>query len=460
MIFSSKDKLFPIKPSTQVILDGTFHATSNQTDENDTWQQFLLELDAAIKAYEAASFFHKRWDTSTDISELNTCIYSLRDADHFSAAEKKNSLSHYLHEFIASLESMAPRSYLLYQFEQHGIYKRLYEKPRTQGIIDTDLQELVNVGYERVALSIGFIALFSVLGAIGMPFMIGAILNGAFVGAYMYLSDLIGGLYTQRQAAKRSLPSLILGYERGHFSVMKSNDALTQAIAWGMINSTERAYLLSVLFFFTGMILSFFSPLNMWVLPIISLLTPLANQVASWFVEKSNNKDISQWTNTYQQSGIKRMALTEDEISAWRMNIKRKRYTYRASVLTMFIGLAGFVCSNVFSAHLPVVFGTLLLNTVLPFTVIVPITALLLVSGVYLYQKKNEQTNNRFKLSFEPKETISLIELKERKPLHLYQSRFEKTDEVRDAMVPKPPLINGEFDAYDEAEDSKPLSFR
>lgn len=431
MIFNAKDKVAPIKHSTRIILDGTLGLVREETGNEEILACLVSKLTAALTLYNSRCLLFSNSASQTQIASLQSSLRYINTTATLSATEKYDCLCDELKNMIADIETNTPNSYLLYCFKEKGLYKTLYEVPCHQGVIDANLQALVNVGFERVLVSAGLLVLYGALGAMGMPIILMALLNGAFAGAYMYLNGVIDGIYTQRRAARESLPSLLLGYDNGHYSVMKSNHRLPQAIAWGMIESTERAYLAGVVFFLAAMTLTFFCSVNMWVFPLMTIMTPIVSKLVALCVRSPYQKELNLYTNAYQQKASVAMAMTHTEKNAWSMNLKRKRMAHRAFISSMFLGLSGLICSSLLSAHLPVVFGTLLLNTVLPFTCIVPVTLLIAAAGVYLYQKKNEQHNNRFKLSFEPKEAVEISDFAQDEESALYElmkSQEHKTD--------------------------------
>jgi hypothetical protein len=408
MIFQKRTRLK--KPSTSVILTKTGRSIPEERDFKKEFERLLRALSRALDAYENRLFFFKSRETIEQIGVLKKELNEI-EAAFQSDEQKYDALSERLGQFIAALEGSNATSYLLYSFKNHGVYRYLYDNPSVEGLLDHDLQDIVNEGYRLVALSAMVLVIYAILGTMGLPSVLMGLVNGGFAGSMMYFNGILGGYTNQHYAAKRSLPSLILGYDAGQYSVMASNQSMPQVLAWTMIESSERAFVSSVIFFFAALTLTFFTSVNMWVLPTMIMITPLISKIIDSVVSRPPIDELEKLNlrlNDYQVKCMRGMKLTQTEQLDWHLNIKRKRYAHRAFIATLFLGLAGFICSNVFSSQLPFVFGTLLFNTVLPFTFVLPIAVGVIAGGVYLYRKKHEQENNRYKLAFECKQTVLL----------------------------------------------------
>lgn len=321
-----------------------------------------------------------------------------------------DNIKKHLYEFIAQIESDNDTSYLLVLLNRSGVYRSLYHNPRMFGTQDNVLQEMVNTGFYRAMAATIFVVVFAVIGSLGLPTLVIAFANAFFAASVTYLNGVFSALCDQFYASRSSLPNLILGHTRTRTSVMKNNTRWPQAIAWTMIESTDRSFSAGLIFMLTAFILSLFSPVYMWALPVMFLLTPCVSKIIDIFsVRNHENPDdhLMPLLNSYQKKGIQLMCLSNEEKNAWLANVVRQRYVKRAFVLSTTVGLTCFICANMFSGSFPVVFGTLLFNMVLPFTFILPTIALVVFCGVYLYRAKNTQVDNRFKLSFEPDKVMA-----------------------------------------------------
>ena len=314
---------------------------------------------------------------------------------------------------IARLDSIDSDSKLLTIFRNNGLYRMLYHRPKLKGVLDTGVMpQLLKTGIITLGVAALAVALFAAVSFFAAPVWLTVIATTLFAASMTYLSAILYGVVNDLFAAKSNLPYFLLGHQPQQKSLLPTNNAAAQGIAWGIAATHGPALLASIVFGIATAITASLVPFATFVFPIMMIAMPLIAVGAHFYAkrkakEKLNNGAASALTweftglNDYQKKGLSTMCPTNEAKASWLANSDRNMFGFTKVPLIGLGALAAIITLSSVHFLLPAVLFSATIATVMPLAFAAVAIVALVVAGVYAYVKRNKQTDDRFKLDFD-----------------------------------------------------------
>lgn len=370
-----------------------------QVDKADI-DELIGALERANSCYQSRIWWTKK---AEHIVKLNALVESYKRLKQSAPPLNLKQLLQPVLEFIAMLESESASSLMLADLAKANVMAIIYERREFRGEIDKELQGTVNQSYwQNVLAALGVV--FYLLTAIAFPYRGLMIAAGTiFSGSCAYLSTSLSTGIESLISSGTSMPYMLLGHNFTQLSVMKSNDRKAQAAAWMAITANSRSHISQVIFMSVTLALSLFLSFHAWPLIVMMLISPLMQLGVECVLPLCCDKKsvLEDYLNHYQKQGVQAMHLTNDEKKAWLRCLKRKELSQKAFYLSTALSLTSLSLATVFSTHLPFVFLTVFINSVVPVTIAATVVGVIFLAAVYLKKNQDKQVVNRYALNFE-----------------------------------------------------------
>ncbi len=397
----------------------------------------MQDIEALYCALQEAKIRYERHHSWLRVSQH---LERLKELINDCRALKEESCRHKVREkqlispvlrFIAELESSSYSKTMLSDLAKSQVMAITHQQSGFHGEIDSELQKTVNHSYwHSVLAALGVLFYLIVITVLPYSGLIIAA-NTIFSGSCAFFSAFICAGIESRFSASTCLPFMMLGNHYAELSVMKSNDEKAQAAAWMAINASSRSYYSSVVFMTAALVLSILFPFNAWPLVglmVFSLVSQLAIELVLPFYSY-RKQSLNNYLSCYQKQGIDCMQLTGAEKKAWLKCIKRKDLSLKAFYLSSTVSLAALSVATVFRAHLPFLFLTVFINTVVPTTLVITAAVIIFSAAMYLKRHHDSQVINRYALNFEKQSTsISEKEVRKKSLFHHTKWLFSHPD--------------------------------
>lgn len=330
----------------------------------------------------------------------------LKDKEHLKDAIK------IVNGFVIDLEEKDHEGITVNYLKKQGLYRILYRNPQIMGEElpqDDILHKLLRGGFIGVAVSALIILLFSVTVFFAAPFWLTAITTGLFVGASTYLSGILYGVVNDLFATSANLPYFLLGHQPQQKSLLRTNDAVAQGIAWGVAATFGPVLIATVLFTVAATITAFFVPIATFLLPVMMITMPLIAVGAEFYAREKAREYVEQsgeflWvgSNTYQQVGLDYMCPTKSERAAWYANSDRNMFGFTKVPLIGLGALVGLIALSSVSMFLPpLLFVSPIVAAAIPVAFAAVACVTLGAAGGYMYVNRNKQVDDRYRLEFD-----------------------------------------------------------
>ncbi|NDH09477.1 MAG: hypothetical protein EBY16_07695, partial [Gammaproteobacteria bacterium] len=261
-----------------------------------------------------------------------------------------------VNKLLAHLE--ADNDEVIASLKEHNFYKILYHYPIFKGE-NYDKYNVIEAGLNFLIVDLAIILLFAGAIYFSAPLWLTAIATGLFVGAFAYLSGILYGVVNDLFATQANLPYFLLGHQPDQKSILKTNDKIAQAIAWGIYATHVLSFLAGVLFTIAITITAFFVPISTFALPLVMIAMPLV-AIAVEFIIRTNPRhylipsdDRSKIMNFYQSNLFDFMCPTDKEQSNWLSNSERNGNGYVIVPLIAVVALISLIVLSAVSIYLP-----------------------------------------------------------------------------------------------------------
>lgn len=256
-------------------------------------------------------------------------------------------------------------------------------------------------------VDLAIILLFAGAIYFSAPLWLTAIATGLFVGAFAYLSGILYGVVNDLFATQANLPYFLLGHQEEQYSILKTNDKIAQAIAWGIYATHGLSFLAGVLFTIAITITAFFVPISTFALPLVMIAMPLV-AIAVEFIIRTNPRHYlipsdyrSKIMNVYQNNRFDFMCPTDKEQSNWLSNSERNGNGYVIVPLIAVVALISLIVLSAVSIYLPpLLFISPIIAMAIP-AVFAAVTCIaLIIAGMYMHRNRDKQVDDRYRLEF------------------------------------------------------------
>lgn len=302
-----------------------------------------------------------------------------------------------------------------------------------------DLKSILDRGIISVLLAILGIAAFTLVNIFAAPFVLSVIATAIFAGSMVYMMGISYGILNDILACRKNLPYFLLGHQDWQHSVIHSNKPGAQAVAWGILATSDLSLIAGALFTIATLIAGFFVPVATFVLPIMMLAIPLIVLAGDKFADYGYDKTLRelqlnekgflgkqnnawQWIarlNNYQTEALEIMCPTNEDKAAWFANGYRNGFGYVALPILGLVALTGVCILAGISHLLPAILFSSLFSAVIP-GAIAAIVVIAVVAGlVYLALNHDKQIDNQFKLDFGNAESLAVENSLESAPNNL-----------------------------------------
>lgn len=317
---------------------------------------------------------------------------------------------------LANLEQIDEAKQTIAFFKEKGLYKMLYHHPKIRGEelpSDDILSKMMRLGFIGIGVSAFLVAAFATIMLVGAPFWLIALSSGLFVGASTYLSGILYGVVNDLFAAHANLPYFLLGHQPQQTSLLRTNDKIAQGVAWGVAATFGPVLIASIVFTLAATISAFFVPMATFALPFMTIAMPLIAFGAEFYARKQarvyvqleadleTEKNLQQFTNSYQYNGLRFMSLTTNDRAAWFANSDRNTFGFTKVPLIGLVVLVALITLSAASMFLPaILFTAPLIAVILPVACSGLAALLLAGGGLYTYYNRNRQIDDRCNLHF------------------------------------------------------------
>lgn len=339
---------------------------------------------------------------------------------------------------LANLEQLDEAKTIIAILKKNGLYRMLYRHPKTMGVQDTILPIIMRGGFIGVGIAAVITLVFACSLIFGAPFWLTATATGLFIGASAYLSGLLYGVINDLFATKANLPYFLLGHLPRQHSILKTNDRVAQAIAWGVTATTAPVGIFAIGLIIAGLITAFANPMATSLLPVLMLVMPIIAIGAEFFARlrtRAYNKNpewcaktLNQELGWYPLRGLVAMYPRAQDKATWFANNDRNLFGY---LMVSSTGIAALIILITTRDILPnVFFSSPLLSVYLPVAFAGFAVLALGAAGLYTYMNRERHIDDRYNLEFrENKYNVDFdLYLKEDKD---YVDGLIKTTDIR-----------------------------
>lgn len=316
---------------------------------------------------------------------------------------------------ISTLEDLDEAKPTIAFLKSKGLYRMLYRFPKYKGEelgSDDVLHRVLRYGFGGIAISALVVGAFVASTLFGAPFWVTALSTGLFVGASAYLGGLMYGVVNDLFATHANLPYFLLGHQPQQKSVLRTNNKIAQAVAWGVAASYGPVLLVSIVFTIAATIAAFYVPMATFIMPALIIAMPMIAVGADFYAQQQAKNYLARGNigryafdvrpNAYQNGGMRIMSSTQKKAASWAANFDRNNFGFTYVPLIGLIGLVGLITLSAMSMSLPAALFTAPLTAlILPAAVAGLAILTLVIGGLYTYFHRNQQIDDRCNLDFE-----------------------------------------------------------
>lgn len=325
-----------------------------------------------------------------------------------------------VNSLLIRLEGEQEDGEILNFLKENGLFRVLYRNPVIKGEKDDHLYSIVKSSFKGIFVTAPIIALFASTMFFTAPIWLTAIATGLFTGATIYLSGILYGVINDLFATSMNLSYFVLGHGENQKSVLRTNDKISQAIAWGVLAPFIPSLFAAVLFTIAITVTAFFAPVATFILPLMTIIMPVLALSANLLAHKLKPilQNLGNWDtmkeelNPYQIAGLKYQSPNAEHVGAWWANGLRNGFGYVTLPIIAVSALVTIITLSV-CGLIPIVLLSPLLAVALPAIGAALVCIGLIAGGIYLYMNRNNQSDDRYRLEFDSEQVVPDLYLEE-----------------------------------------------